>query len=278
MLSRGAYPLSAPLPFTPGLDAGGVIEAVGPDGDLAMVGRRFTAVPELPYGGFAEFAIVKLDQLFEVPGAVPMRDAVAGQIIFQTAHVTLHHRGRLQRGETVLVLGAAGGVGTAAIQVAKAIGAGGVIAAASSEDKRAAALAAGADHAVDTADLVAAVKELGGADVVVDPVGGDAFDASVRCMKPFGRLLVVGFASGRIPELKVNRLLLKHLDVIGVNWGGMLPFDTSFAATAHADLMRWHAEGHIRPVVGPVYALADGAQAYRDLEARTVVGKPVVTM
>ncbi|HEX6390546.1 MAG TPA: zinc-binding dehydrogenase, partial [Solirubrobacteraceae bacterium] len=165
-----------------------------------------------------------------------------------------------------------------AIQVARAAGAGTIIAAASSEAKRAAAVAAGADHAVDAHDFIDAVKELGGADVVVDPVGADAFDNSLRCMKPFGRLLVVGFAGGRIPELKVNRLLLRHLDVVGVNWGGMLPFDTAFASAAHEDLMRWHAEGHIRPVVGPVYPLAEGAQAFRDLASRTVIGKPVVTM
>jgi NADPH2:quinone reductase len=267
LVTKGEYQITPPLPCAPATECVGVRRDTG---ERVVATSMFSALAEVaPAVPFATFTI---------GDAFSDAEAAAFLINYQTAHLALRRRGRLAPGETVLVHGAAGGVGSAAIQVAKAMGAGSVIAAASTEEKRAAALAAGADHAVDAADFIGAVKELGGADVVVDPVGGDVFDNSLRCMNPFGRVLVIGFASGRIPELKVNRLLLKHLDVVGVNWGGMLPLDQEFAAAAHADLMRWHGEGHIRPVVGPVYPLADGAQAYRDLETRTVVGKPVVTM
>jgi len=266
LVTKGEYQIKPELPCAPATECVGVRRDTG---ERVVATAMFAALAEVTNAvPFATFAI---------GDAMSDAEAAAFLINYQTAHLALIPRGRLAAGETVLVHGAAGGVGTASIQVAKALGAK-VIAAASTEDKRAAALAAGADHAVDAGDFIGAVKELGGADVVVDPVGGDAFDNSLRCMNAFGRLLVIGFASGRIPELKVNRLLLKHLDVVGVNWGGMLPFDTAFAAAAHADLMRWHADGHIRPVVGPVYELADGAQAFRDLDTRAVIGKPVVTM
>jgi len=229
LVTKGEYQIKPELPCAPATECVGVRRDTG---ERVVATAMFSALAEVTNAvPFATFAI---------GDAFTDAEAAAFLINYQTAHLALVPRGRLAPGETVLVLGAAGGVGTAAIQVAKAIGAGSVIAAASTEEKRAAALAAGADHAVDAHDFIGAVKELGGAEV--------------------------------------NRLLLKHLDVIGVNWGGMLPFDTAFAATAHDDLMRWHGEGHIRPVVGPVYPLAEGAQAYRDLETRMVIGKPVVTM
>ena len=191
--------------------------------------------------------------------------AAALVVNYQTAHLGLTRRGRLKEGETVLVHGAAGGVGTAAIQVAKALGAGRVVGVARGDEKRAAAEAAGADHTIDAdEDWVGRVRELGGADVVVDPVGGDRFDQSLRCMAPEGRLLVVGFAEGRIPTLPVNRLLLRHLDVVGVNFGGMVPLDQEFPARAADDLFRWWQEGTVRPVVDDRYALEDGARCLTD--------------
>ena len=177
----------------------------------------------------------------------------------------------------MLVHGAAGGVGTAAIQVARALGAGTIVGVARGDEKRAAAEQAGADRTIDADDdWVAAVRELGGAHVVVDPVGGDRFDQSLRCMAPEGRLLVVGFAEGRIPTLPVNRLLLRHLDVIGVNFGGMVPLDQEFPARAAEDLFRWWAEGTIKPVVDARYTLEDGARCLTDFAERRVVGKPVL--
>jgi NADPH2:quinone reductase len=271
LVTRGEYQVKPPLPCAPATECVGVRRDTG---------ERVVAATM--FGALAEVALAPAFLTFPIPDSLGDEQAAALLINYQTAHLALVRRGRLAPGETVLVHGAAGGVGTAAIQVARALGAGSVIACASSDEKRAAARAAGADHALDSGgDWVVEVRELTGgrgADAVVDPVGGEAFDQSLRCMAPEGRLLVIGFAGGRIPELKVNRLLLRHLDVVGVNWGGMLPLDQEFSARAHADLMRWHEQGHVAPVVGPVYELAGGAQAFRDLEARAVVGKPVVTM
>lgn len=271
LVTRGEYQVKPPLPCAPATECVGVRRDTG---------ERVVAATL--FGALAEVALAPAFLTFPIPDSLDDAPAAALLINYQTAHLALAVRGRLAPGETVLVHGAAGGVGTAAIQVAQALGAGRVIACASTEEKRGAALAAGADEALDSADdWVGAVRELTGgrgADVVVDPVGGDAFDLSLKCMAPFGRLLVIGFASGRIPELKVNRLLLRHLDVVGVNWGGLLPIDQEFAARAHADLLRWHEQGAIAPVVGAVYDLADGAQAFRDLDARAIVGKPVVVM
>lgn len=269
LTTRGEYQIKPPTPFMP---ASELVGRRRDTGERVIALSMFSALAEVaPALGFV---------CLPIPDTLGDEAAAALLINYQTAHLALVRRGRMAAGETVLVHGAAGGVGSAAIQVARALGAGSVIAVASSEERRQVALDLGADHAVDGGgDWIAAVKELTGGrgvDLVVDPVGGDAFDGGLRCLAPFGRMLVIGFASGRIPEARANYLLLKHLDVIGVNWGGMLPIDPSFAATAHEDLMRWHAEGHIRPLVGPVYDLADGAQAFRDLDSRAIIGKPVV--
>jgi NADPH2:quinone reductase len=230
------------------------------------------------FGGFAEVAAAPAFLCFPIPDAMPFDVAAALVVNYQTAHLGLTRRGRMQPGETVLVHGAAGGVGTAAIQVAKALGAGRVIGVARGEEKARVAAEAGADDVVQAeGDWVAAVRELGGADVVVDPVGGDRFDQSLRCMRPEGRLLVVGFAEGRIPTLPVNRLLLRHLDVVGVNFGGMVPLDQEFPQAAAADLFRWWEEGTVRPVIGARHPLEDGAKALHDFAERRVVGKPVLS-
>ena len=282
MLCRGRYPLEAPLPFTAGLDAGGVIEAVGPDLDGGIIGRRVTAVPQLPHGGFAELAIVNADGMFDVPTAVSMRDAVAGQIIFQTAHVALHHRGRLIAGETVLVLGAAGGVGLATIQLAKLAGAR-VIAVAGGTTKVEACLSFGADHVVDHAiepirERVMELTDGRGVEVVVDTVGGTASDAARRCLVVDGRLLVVGFASGDTPRFNAGAILRSSISVIGVYMGAYSrsPEGRQFVDHVHTDLMAMLGDGRIVAPVSRVIGLADVAAALDDLEARTVVGKIVV--
>jgi NADPH2:quinone reductase len=217
---------------------------------------------------------------FPLPDAVDDVTAAGMVINAGTAHLGLQRRGRLAAGETVLVHGAAGGTGVAAIGVAKALGAGMVIAAASTEEKRAAALASGADEAVDSSgDWITAVKELTGgrgADVVWDPVGGDVFAGSLRCMAPEGRLLVVGFAGGTIPEVKVNRLLLRHHDVVGVNYGGYIPVDPTFPARAAADTFGWVAEGRMKLPAGPAVPLEQGPAVLQAFADRTVVGKPVL--
>ena len=277
LVTRGEYQIRPPLPFVPGVELAGVLRAAPPDSGLEA-GMRVAA--STMFGAFAEVAAAPPFLVFEIPDAMSF-DAAAGFVVnYQTAHLALGRRGRLRPGETVLVHGAAGGVGTAAIQVAKAMGAGPVIAVAAGEAKQRVARDAGADEALDPGeDWVTGVRELTGgrgADVVVDPVGGDRFDGSLRCIAPEGRLLVIGFAGGRIPEVAVNKLLLRHLDVVGVNYGGMLPVDQEFARVAAAELFGWIESGAIDPVVGAAYPLADGAQALRDFAARTVTGKPVL--
>ncbi len=274
LITKGEYQIKPPLPFIPGLEVAGTVVA----GGGLEPGTRVVATT--PFGGFAEQALAPENLVFPIPDELAF-DAAAGMIInYQTAHLGLTRRGRLAAGETVLVHGAGGGVGTASIEVAKALGAGRVIAVARGEEKLAAARAAGADDMLDAeSDWVSTVRELTGgrgADVVVDPVGGDRFDQSLRCMAPEGRLLVVGFAAGRIPELPVNRLLLRHLDVVGVNYGGMLPIDPDFAAKAADEMFGWVREGKIHPVVGARYPLAEGAQALSDFAERRVTGKPVI--
>jgi NADPH2:quinone reductase len=282
-LCRGGYVLRPQLPFTPGLDAGGVIEAVGPGVAPGLVGRRVTSVPELPHGGLAERAVVMVDRLYEIPGPVAMLDAVAGQIVFQTAHLTLHHRGRLLAGETALVFGAAGGVGTACLQLARLAGAR-VIAVVGGAEKAAFCLAHGADAAVDhaaTPDLAEAVRELTGgrgAELVVDPVGGAAFEQARRCVAVDGRILVVGFASGSVPSLALNHLLMKSYSAIGVYVGAYAttPEGRALVQRTHAAVMELLEHGRIRPVIDRVIGLDGVAGALGDLAARRSRGKIAV--
>lgn len=278
LMSRGEYQIVPPLPFVPGIEFAGVVRTA-PAGSGFEPGQRVAA--SSLGGAFAEVALAPAILTFPLPERMSFEQGAALVVNYQTAHLGLVRRGRLAEGETVLIHGAAGGVGTAAIQVARALG-GRTIAVATGAAKLDAARAAGADEAVDAAgDWVAAVRELTGgrgADVVVDPVGGERFALSLKCLAPEGRLLVIGFASGEIPEVKVNRLLLRHHDIVGVNWGGFVPVDPSVVATAAADLDRWFAAGLIDPPIGARYPLAQGAEALRDLEARRSTGKPVIAV
>lgn len=277
LVTRGEYQITPPLPFVPGLEVAGFVRSA-PAGSGLRPGDRVAATT--PFGGFAEVAVAPAFMTFPVPDDMSF-DVAAGFVVnHHTAHLGLVRRGRLQPGEVVLVHGAAGGVGTAAIQVAKAAGAGTVIAIAGGERKRDVALDAGADLALDTSsDWVSAVRTATGgrgADVVVDPVGGEAFAGSLRCIAPEGRLLVIGFAAGAIPTVEANKLLLRSIDVIGVNYGGLLQIDQDYPAVAHADLMAWRAAGALHPVPGQTFELAEGARALGDLAARRATGKPVL--
>jgi NADPH2:quinone reductase len=279
LICRGEYQIRPPLPFVPGLEVAGLVRSA-PEGSGFSPGMRVAA--GTAFGGWADLAAAPVFLTMPLPDATSI-DAGAGFVVnYQTAHFALTRRGRLKEGETVLVHGAAGGVGTACIQVARALGAGTIIGVATGRDRMAVAMAAGADHALDAgADWVSEVRELsggGGADVVCDPVGGDAFAQSLRCMAPEGRLLVIGFAGGAIPAVEANRLLLRHHDVIGVNWGGMLPLDPELPVRAARDLYRWLDKGYLRPIVGERYRLEDGSRALEDFGARRVTGKPVLVM
>lgn len=279
LICRGEYQIRPPLPFVPGLEVSGVVRSA-PEGSGFKPGMRVAA--GTAFGGWAELVVAPEFLVMPLPDGTSF-DAGAGFVVnFQTAHLALTRRGRLAEGEAVLVHGAAGGVGTACIQVARALGAGTIIGVASGRERMAVAMAAGADHALDAGeDWVVQVRELTGgrgADVVCDPVGGEATSQSLRCMAPEGRLLVIGFAAGAIPQIEANRLLLRHLDVIGVNWGGMLPLDQEFPVRAARDLHRWLEKGYLQPVVGERYRLQDGAHALEDFAARRVTGKPVLVV
>jgi NADPH2:quinone reductase len=278
LLTRGEYQLKPELPFVPGLEVAGVVSA-GDGGEGLAPGTRVAAI--VAFGGFAELAAAPAELVFPIPDELDFDSAAALLINYQTAHLALVRRGRMASGETILVHGAAGGVGTASVQLAKALGAR-VLGVAGGARKLEAVRAAGADEALDADDdWVEAVRQLTGgrgADIVVDPVGGERFDHSLRCMAPEGRLLVVGFASGTIPQLAVNRLLLRSLDVVGVNFGGLLPFDQRFARHAAQELLALVRDGRLAPLVGSRHPLAEGAQALRELEARESVGKPVLVV
>ncbi|HZQ56698.1 MAG TPA: NADPH:quinone oxidoreductase family protein [Acidimicrobiales bacterium] len=281
LLCRGTYALHPPLPFTPGLDVAGTVVAVGEGTDPSLVGRAVAGVAELPYGALAERSLLAADRLYPVPEGVSAGAAAAMLIAFTTAHVSLIRRAGLVAGETLLVLGGAGGVGTAAIQVGKVLGAR-VVAAAGSPAKAAACLALGADAVVDTsaAPLADAVLDLTGsrgADVVFDPVGGAMFDAARKCTASEGRLLVVGFAGG-VQQIAANLLLYRNQSVLGVYLGAYSKDDAgrAFMAGVWDDVMRWHADGKVHPVIDRVVGLDGVATALTDLVERRVTGKVVV--
>ena len=277
LITRGEYQVKPDLPFIPGTEIAGVVLAA-PDESGLQEGQRVAATT--PFGGFAEVALAPAFITFPVPDDMPFDVAAGMAINYQTAHLALVRRGRIQPGDAVLVHGAAGGVGTAAIQVAQAAGAGVVIALGSDNERRRVATQAGADIALDPADdWVAEVRAATGgrgADLVIDPVGGERFNQSLRCTAPEGRILVIGFASGTIPTLAVNRLLLRSIDVVGVNYGGMLPIDQEFAATAHAELMTWWEDGKLRPIIGERAPLEAGARLLDGFADGGAVGKPVI--
>jgi len=226
-------------------------------------------------GGFAEVALAPAHFTFKLPDQLDFAQGAALILNYHTAYFSLVSRGRLQAGETVLVHGAAGGVGTATLQVAKGLGAR-TIAVVSTDEKERVAREAGADEVVRADGFKDAVKELGGADLIVDPVGGTVFEQSMRCLRPEGRLVTVGFTSGAIPSAAANRLLLRNADVVGAAWRELLDVDPGlFADTAERFALL--VKDGLRPLVGATFDLADGATALRMIEDRAVAGKIVLT-
>jgi NADPH2:quinone reductase len=268
LLSRGGYQIKLDPPFTLGLQLAGT----DPEG------RRVAAVG---FGAFAERVAVPAFALLPLPDDLSFAEGAAFVMNYQTAHFGLKRRGRVRPGETVLVQGAGGGAGTAAVQLARALGAR-VIAAASDEHKRQAARQAGADEAIDTAEgwreRVLELTDGRGVDVVFETVGGDRLRESLRCLAPEGRLLVVGFAGGEIPDIAANRVLLRNVDIVGVNWGGLAMVQPEIVREAARDLDRFHADGLVRPVIGASYPLERGADALRAIEAREAVGNLVLEL
>jgi NADPH2:quinone reductase len=276
LLTRGRYQLKPDPPFTPGSEVAGVVLSAPADAHV-RAGDRVAAFPA--FGGFAELAVVDPAAVFRLPDRVSFAAGAALPMNYLTMHFGLTRRGRLQPGETVLVHGAAGGIGTAAVQLASAYGAR-VIGVVSSAAKAAAARAAGAHDVVLVDGFRDAVMELThgrGVDVVVDPVGGDRFTDSLRSLATEGRLLVVGFAGGEIPTVKVNRLLLNNVEVVGVGWGAFFLPRRGYLQEQWAELEPLLADGRLDPPLGTTYPLADAADALAELDERRATGKVVLT-
>lgn len=278
LIIEGKYQFQPPLPFSPGGEAAGVVAAVGAKAGAVEVGQRVMALTG--WGAFAEQVAVPYYNVLPIPDSMDFTTAAALGMTYGTSLHALRQRGNLQPGETLLVLGASGGVGLAAVEIGKAMGAK-VIAAASSVDKLAVAKAAGADELIDysTSSLKDEIKRLTGGqgvDVIYDPVGGELFDQAVRGLAWNGRLLVVGFASGVIPQLPVNLALLKGAAVVGVFWGAFAQRQPQDNAANFRQLFAWHVEGKIKPLVSKTYPLAEAGSAIEQLAQRKAVGKLVV--
>jgi NADPH:quinone reductase len=275
--SRGEYQLKPELPFQLGVDFAGVVRSA-PNGSGFAGGDRVACC--LPYGGGADVVAIDEGSVFALPDSVTFVKAAALPMNYLTAQFALATRARLERGETVLVHGAAGGVGTASLQVAKGYGAR-TIAVVSTEEKARVAREAGADDAVLVDGFLAAVKELTGGkgvDVVVDVVGGELMTDSLRSLATGGRLLVVGFTGGSIPQVKVNRLLLNNIDVRGVGWGAYAMVRPGYLRSQWDELVPMMLSGVVDPPVGTTYPLEEAGRALNDMEQRRVLGKTVLTL
>ncbi len=268
--TRGEYQLKPPLPFVPGSEVGGVVRSAPADADV-QPGDRVAAFCGL--GGFAEVAVAPPFFTFKIGDQLDFAQASGLILNYHTALFALQRRGRLQAGERVLVHGAAGGVGTAALQVAKGLGAE-TVAIVSTDEKERVAREAGADEVLRSDDpWKDQVKELGGVDVVLDPVGGDRFTDSLRSLREGGRLVVVGFTGGSIPEVRVNRLLLNNVEVVGAGWGGYVMGKPDVNRAHGAELARLIEAGFVEPIVGARFPLERASEALELLDARGALGK-----
>jgi NADPH:quinone reductase len=277
---QGKYQIKPPFPFTPGAEVAGTVDAVGAGVIGLAVGARVLALT--PGGAFAEYSIAPAARVFLMPEGMDFPEAAAMPIVYHTSYFALTQRAALQRGEWLLAHAGASGVGMAAVQIGKALGAR-IIATAGSREKLDFCLEQGAEHALDygPADWVDRVKEITGgrgADVIYDPVGGDVFDLSTKCIAPEGRLLVIGFAGGRIPSIQANRILLKDISIVGVHWGQYVRDHPEYPAQEQQALEAMYRAGQIRPSVGKRYRLDEAPAALRDLAERKIVGKAVLVV
>jgi len=273
LMTQGLYQDKPELPFVPGIEVAGIVRRAPAEADV-VAGDRVVAYVKI--GGYGEVVAAARAVTFRLPDELDFNQGAAMAMNFQTVHFALVRRGRLAAGEHVLVHGAAGGIGTAATQVAKGLGAR-VTAVVDYEENVALAKSAGADNVVVANEgWAAAVKAIGPVNVTVDPVGGEYFADSLRLLAPEGRHLVIGFAAGGIPEVKVNRLLLKNIEVVGVGWGAFLAGDDSIAADSATELARLAREGFVRPLVGATFPLERAGEALVALRDRTASGKLVI--
>ena len=276
LMSNGTYQDTPAPPFTLGMEVAGVVDALGPDTKGPAPGTR--AAVFAGQGGLADMGCFPANRAVPLPDDMSFAEAAAFQIAYGTSHVALDYRARLQPGETLLVLGAAGGVGLTAVEIGRAMGAT-VIACARGAEKLEVARAAGAHHLIDAGagDIRERVKALGGADVVYDPVGGEQFKAAFRACNPEARILPIGFASGDVPRIPANHLLVKNLTVMGLYWGGYLAFKPQVVTDSMATLLSWYRQGRIKPHVSHVLPLTEAGAALELLKSRKSTGKVVVT-
>jgi NADPH2:quinone reductase len=275
LMVQGKYQIRPPMPFSPGGEIAGVVRAVGHDVASVAPGDRVFAI--LRWGGYASVALAAATEVHRMPEGMPFEHAAGFGVVYLTSYLGLVSRANLRTGETLLIHAAAGGVGLSAVQIGRALGAR-VLATAGSERKRAVAKEHGAEAAFDyrNPDWVDRVKEATGgrgADVIYDPVGGETFALSTKCIAFGGRLLVVGFASGRIPSIQANRILLKNISVVGVALGGFQRQAPELVTQAMRALFDLYEQRAVRPVISATFRLPEAAAALEEIASRRSVGK-----
>jgi NADPH2:quinone reductase len=280
LIVQGKYQVKPPLPFSPGLELAGTVKALGEGVTGLAVGQRVIAFPGM--GGLAEEAAVDAGNVFPMPDGMDFVTGAGFTITYATSHHALKQRAQLKAGETLLVLGAAGGVGLTAVEIGKVMGAR-VIAAASSADKLALCKQYGADELINytTEDLRERLKQITGGkgvDVVYDPVGGSLAETAVRNLAWMGRYLVIGFAAGEIPKIALNLLLLKSSSLVGVYWGQSLKVDPEGGRAGMAELLSWYEQGKLKPFISATYPLDRAGEAIVEVTNRRTKGKVVVTV
>lgn len=278
LMIQGLYQMKPPFPFSPGMEVAGDVIEVGKGVDNYKVGDRVIAI--LNYGGFAEEVVAPAMMTLPMPDSMSYEHGAGFPIAYGTSHIALWDRANLKEGDTLLVLGASGGVGLTAVELGKLMGAT-VIAAASTEEKLALTRDYGADHTINylEQDLRNEVKSITGgayANVIYDPVGGDTFDTAIRCISWAGRYLVIGFASGRIPELPVNRVLLKNSSLVGVFWGAYALNQAHTMQESFTTLLTWYAQGKLKPHIDHTFPLENAPDALMMMANRQAKGKIVL--
>jgi len=279
LLISGQYQEKPAFPFCPGMEISGVISEIGAGVDNFNIGDRVMAL--IGTGAYSEEVVASADRIYRIPDKMDFASAAGFPVTYGTSYGAFDWRAHLQSGEWLLVHGAAGGVGLTAVEIGKAMGAK-VIAAVGSPEKLAIAQEHGADHLIDYShedirERVKAITGGRGADVIYDPVGGDAFDASLRCVAWGGRILIIGFASGRIPQIPANIVLVKNVDIIGFYWGSYQARKPELLRQCYTQLFRWFDEGKLKPHVSARFDLADAARALDSLRQRKATGKVVLT-
>jgi len=276
LMAKGTYQDTPEVPFTLGLEVCGKVLEHGEGVQSPPIGSRVAVFGGS--GGLAQKGVFKADMCLPVPENMSSEVAAGFQVAYGTSHLALTRRAQLKAGETLLVLGASGGVGLTAIEIGKALGAK-VIAVARGTEKLKIAQEAGADHVFDSDDpsLVQSLKALGGVDVVYDPVGGELFKSAMKACNREARILVIGFASGDVPPVPANIILVKNISVIGFYWGGYLKFNPDALAASMTELFQWHEEGRLKPHISHVLPLEQAGEAMELMRSRKSTGKVVVT-